>query len=466
MENIDFDSVKNVKENTVSDALNTSSFSLFYLKALFASGMGFFTCAYDLFIIGTALVLIKDEWHLSSSAIGLIGSISLIATFVGAFVFGRLADILGRKSIYGLEAILMTVGSILSAISPNVIFLLISRVILGLGIGGDYPLSATLMSEYANTKSRGRLVSIVFSAQALGLVIGPAVALTLLAAGVNHDLAWRIMLGLGALPAMSVIYIRRTLPESPRWIARVKGDAKRAANELASFSLGTAISNGKDSIVKAPLSKYIFTLIGTAGTWFVFDFAYYGNAISTPLIMKEIVPHANILASTAMSLILFSVAAVPGYILALLTVDQIGHKRLQIIGFALMGLMFFIIGAFPFLTQSIAIFLTLYGLSYFFAEFGANTTTFLLAAEVFPVNLRTTGHGYSAGVAKIGAFIGAFIFPIILKTLGLDKTLVLTSVFSVVGILLTLAFITEPSGKSLEEASNEASHIVAAEAKI
>ncbi len=360
----------------------------------------------------------------------------------------------------------MTVGSILSAISPNVMFLLISRVILGLGIGGDYPLSATLMSEYANTKSRGRLVSIVFSAQALGLVIGPAVALTLLAAGMNHDLAWRIMLGLGALPAMSVIYIRRTLPESPRWIARVKGDAKRAANELASFSLGTAISNGKDSIVKAPLSKYIFTLIGTAGAWFVFDFAYYGNAISTPLIMKEIVPHANILASTAMSLILFSVAAVPGYILALLTVDQIGHKRLQIIGFALMGLMFFIIGAFPFLTQSIAIFLTLYGFSYFFAEFGANTTTFLLAAEVFPVNLRTTGHGYSAGIAKIGAFIGAFIFPIILKSLGLDKTLVLTSVFSVVGILLTMAFITEPSGKSLEEASNESSHIVAAEVKI
>ncbi|MBU2778835.1 MFS transporter, partial [Acidithiobacillus caldus] len=149
--------------------------------------MGFFTSAYDLFIIGTALVLIKAEWHLNASEVGLIGSISLIATFVGAYFFGILADKLGRKKVYGLEAILMTIGALLSAVAPNVTVLLIARVILGLGIGGDYPMSAVLMSEYANAKSRGRMVSLVFSAQAIGLVMGPVVALTLLAAGMNHD---------------------------------------------------------------------------------------------------------------------------------------------------------------------------------------------------------------------------------------------------------------------------------------
>ncbi|MDA8177419.1 MFS transporter, partial [Acidithiobacillus sp.] len=195
-------------QNNVADALNSVSFSPFHLKAMFASAMGFFTSAYDLFIIGTALVLIKSEWHLGAAEVGLIGSISLIATFVGAYVFGTLADRLGRKAIYGLEALLMTVGALLSAFAPDVTVLLIARVILGLGIGGDYPLSAVLMSEYANVKSRGRMVSLVFSAQAIGLVTGPVVALTLLAAGVNHDLAWRLMLGLGALPAAAVIYIR------------------------------------------------------------------------------------------------------------------------------------------------------------------------------------------------------------------------------------------------------------------
>ena len=449
-------------ENTVADALNRAQFSMFHIRAMFAAGMGFFTSAYDLFIIGTALTLIKSEWHLSGAQIGLIGSISLIATFVGAFVFGRVADVFGRKAIYGLEAALMVIGALLSAVAPGVATLLVARVILGLGIGGDYPLSAVLMSEYANTASRGRMVSLVFSAQALGLLAGPIVALTLLAAGVNHDTAWRIMLGLGALPAALVIYMRRTLPESPRWLARVKGKAQEAAHELASFSLGVATAKGTDHKVTRPLAQYLTTLIGTAGTWFVFDYAYYGNTISTPLIMQHIAPHADLIASTAMSLLVFAVAAFPGYVLAILTVDRIGHKTLQIVGFLIMGLAFLLIGAAPALSSVLWLFLLVYGISYFFAEFGPNTTTFLLSAELFPVNLRTTGHGISAGTAKVGAFIGAFIFPVLLHAVGLDRTLMITFLFSMVGLALTVLFIREPKGLSLEEAGREEERSVAA----
>ncbi|WP_312261928.1 MFS transporter [Candidatus Igneacidithiobacillus taiwanensis] len=402
------------------------------------------------------MVLIKDEWHLRPDTVGLIGSISLIAAFVGAYLFGILADKLGRKKIYGLEALLMTIGALLSAVAPNVAVLLVARVILGLGIGGDYRMSAVLMSEYANAKSRGRMVSLVFSAQAIGLVTGPVVALTLLAAGMNHDLAWRLMLGLGALPALAVIYIRRTLPESPRWLARVKGDGEAAARELASFSLGTATARKPESkIVKQPLSKYFLTLIGTAGSWFVFDYAYYGNTISTPMIMHRLAPHADVIQSTALSLIVFAVAAVPGYFLAAFTIDRIGHKTLQILGFFMMGLMFLLIGAFPMLSESIGVFLVIYGLSYFFAEYGPNTTTFVIAGEVFPVNLRTTGHGLSAGTAKVGAFLGAFIFPILLHNFGLHGTLMITFFFALAGLLLTVFFIPEPSGKTLEEVSGE-----------
>lgn len=443
---------------SVSDALNTTTFSPFHLKAMWAASMGFFTSAYDLFIIGTALVLIKAEWHLSPDTVGLIGSISLIATFVGAYFFGILADKLGRKKVYGLEAVLMTIGALLSAFSPNVAVLLVARVILGLGIGGDYPMSAVLMSEYANAKSRGRMVSLVFSAQAIGLVMGPVIALTLLAAGMSHDLAWRIMLGLGALPAMAVIYIRRTLPESPRWLAKVKGDGDAAAKQLASFSLGTAVAREpKEALIREPLSKYWLTLLGTAGTWFLFDYAYYGNTISTPMIMARLAPHADVVQSTALSLMVFAVAAVPGYFLAAFTIDRIGHKMLQMLGFLMMGLMFLLIGAFPILTQSILVFLVLYGLSYFFAEFGPNTTTFVLAGELYPVNLRTTGHGISAGTAKVGAFIGALIFPILLHDFGLHGTLMITFFFALAGLLITAFTLPEPSGRTLEEVSREGS---------
>jgi MFS family permease len=445
-----------VVKGSIAEALNTSQFSLFHIKAMFAAAMGFFTSAYDLFIIGTALVLIKDEWHLSAQQVGLIGSISLMATFVGAFIFGNLADRLGRKSVYGIEAMLMVLGALMSAFSFNVSFLLLSRFILGLGIGGDYPLSAVIMSEYANTNTRGRMVTLVFSAQALGLIAGPMVALTLLAAGVDKDLAWRIMLGLGALPAATVIYLRRRLPESPRWLARVKGEKEVAAKDLASFSLGEiVVEEPKDNIVKQPLSKYWLSLLGTAGTWFLLDYAYYGNTISTPLVIKHIAAHANLIQSTAISFLIFVLSAVPGYFVAAATIDKIGHKFLQMLGFLMMGLAFFILGIFPSIVHNFPLFVTLYGLSYFFIEFGPNTTTFVLPAEVFPVNVRTTAHGISAGVAKIGAFIGTYFFPILLKSLGLSHTLLVTFLFSLAGLILTYIAIPEPKGKSLEEVSQE-----------
>lgn len=444
---------------TVTQTLNEAPLGLFHLRAVLTAGMGFFTDAYDLFIIGAALVLIKAEWHPSTAMIGLLGSTALIAAFLGAFVFGRLADVFGRKSIYGLEAAIMAIGAVLSAFAPSVLWLLIFRFVMGLGIGGDYPMSAVLMSEFANTKDRGKLVSLVFSMQALGLITGPIVALTLLASGINPDLAWRIMLGVGAIPATAVILLRRRMPESPRFLAQVRGADKQAAAGLKSFagdevatpdekeptkrlSLGAMLSQG----------RYWRLLLGTAGGWALFDYAYYGNSISLPLVIKSVAPHATDITSIAWSLIIFAIAAVPGYILAFMTIDKIGHRRLQWIGFLVMGLAFGIIGIVPNLTHDILPFLLIFGLSYFFAEFGPNTTTFVLAAEVYPTNVRATGHGLSAGVAKFGAFIGVFAFPLLVKALGLGGTLTITFVFAMIGVLLTL-LLPEPAGRSLEDIS-------------
>lgn len=439
---------------------------MFHLRAMLISGLGFFTDAYDLFIIGAALVLVKSEWHLSGTMVGLVGSTTLLANFLGALVFGRLADILGRKKLYGLVAAIMSVGAILTAFSPNIYWLIGFRFLLGLGIGGDYPISAVIMSEYANVRDRGKLVGMVFSMQALGLIAGPMVAITLLATGMSHDLAWRIMLGLGALPALSVIYARRKMPESPRFQAQVLGKSSEAANQMRSYTNGQVgvMEESGSKPVPARLSflqfitnrRMLLTLVGTAGTWFLFDYAYYGNSISTPLIMKTVAPHASLIQSEAWTLIVFAIAAVPGYALAVLKVDRIGHKRLQLIGFTVMGLAFLAMGVIPGITSMVVPFLVLYGISYFFAEFGPNTTTFILSAELYPVSVRTTAHGLSAGVAKIGAFIGVFLFPVLTKTLGLHGTFVITFVFAVLGTLLTLV-LPEPANRSIETLSNTVS---------
>ncbi len=449
------------QKSNVVEALNDAPLGLFHFRAVLTAGLGFFTDAYDLFIIGAALSIIKTQWNLSTTEVSWVGSATLIATFFGAFLFGRLADIFGRKKLYGSEALIMTIGAILSAFSPNIWWLIGFRVLMGIGIGGDYPTSAVIMSEFSNTKDRGKTVGMVFSMQALGTIVGPMVAITLIGAGIPDAIAWRLMLGLGAIPALLVIYLRRTLPESPRYLAQVQGRDADAANSIRQYSGGlVAVEGGSSKVEKLTFGrfitnpKYLLMLLGTAGTWFVFDYAYYGNTISTGAILKLVSPHMTLIQTESLSLIIFAVAAVPGYVMAFLSMDRIGHKRLQLIGFFFMGLMFLLIGVVPNVATSIVPFMILYGLSYFFAEFGPNTTTFVMAAELFPVSMRTTGHGMSAGIAKIGAFLGVFIFPILSSKLGLTGTLDITFGFALVGMLLTLV-LPEPAGKSMESLSHQ-----------
>ena len=161
---------------------------------------------------------------------------AILAAFFGAFVFGRIADLLGRKIVYTTVAVIMIVGALASALATGFVFLVIARFVLGLGIGGDYPVSAVLMSEYSNRKDRGRLVGLVFSMQALGLIVGPLVALVLLSSGISGNLTWRILLGLGAVPAAAVVYLRSKMPESPRFETQVQGKAHQAAEKLQGFA--------------------------------------------------------------------------------------------------------------------------------------------------------------------------------------------------------------------------------------
>jgi MFS family permease len=338
-------------------------------------------------------------------------------------------------------------------------------------VGGDYPVSAVLMSEYANRKDRGKLVGMVFSTQALGLIVGPLIALALLGAGSSNDVAWRTMLALGAVPAAAVVYLRTRMPESPRYQVQVQGRRNETLSEISAFSEG-AVNGGSTARLRHTMGlrafltnrRYLVMLAGTAGTWFLLDYAYYGNTISTPQIIKLISPGSSTMTAIAIQLTIFVVAAVPGYLCGILWLDRIGHRRLQLTGFAVMALCFAIIGLVPGLTTAVVPFLLVYGVSYFFTEFGPNMTTFVMPSEIYPVTMRATGHGISAGIGKFGAFIGVFLFPVLQKGLGLRGTLMLTAGVSVLGFLLTLV-LPEPSGRSLEELASGPAFIQAQEAR-
>jgi MFS transporter, PHS family, inorganic phosphate transporter len=451
-------------------ALDDAKVSRFHWKIMFVSGMGFFTDAYDLFIIGIVVSLLKSEWHLSTPQQSLLNSATLAASAVGAIVFGRIADMLGRKRIYGYEVLVLAIGALASAFAPNFTFLLVCRLILGIGIGGDYPVSATIMSEYSGKSSRGAMVGLVFAMQGVGLVVGPLVASGLLASGLSNDTIWRILLALGAVPGLAVFWLRRHIHETPRF-ALAEGSHDEASRAIAAATGGVPSQRGtiraappvakqnalSGFLVLARNKRMLIWLIGTAGTWMLLDFAYYGNSISSPEILKLLDPHASLLRNTLLQLAVFGVFALPGYAVAIWRIDKTGRKTIQVMGFAMMGVAFLAIGLIPGVTTNVLPFVLLYGLSYFFTEFGPNTTTFVYPAEIFPVDVRTTGHGISAAAGKTGAFIGAYMFPYLLNlSSGIRGAEITAGIVSLAGLLLTVVTLPEPNGKSLEELTDEA----------
>jgi MFS family permease len=411
-------------------------------KILLVTGMGFFTDAYDLFIVGIVASLIATEWHTVSYQISLLSSLALLTSAFGAVVFGKIADRFGRRKIYGYEMLLLAAGAIASAFAPSIWWLIGVRAVLGFGIGGDYPVSATIMSEHACRRDRGRMVALVFSMQAAGLIAGPLIAIVLLASGLSHDYAWRIMLALGAVPALAVFRLRRRMSETPRF---------QLAQAEAGPGAGTApagVTGLRGVLADRRLLRW---LTGASLAWLMFDFVYYGNTISSRLVVRLAVPHGGLIGTTACTLAIFVVAALPGYLLAAVTIDRIGRRRMQAMGFAVMAAAFAGLWLLPGATTTLVPFLLLYGLSYFFAEFGPNTTTFVYPAEIFPVRVRATCHGIAAAAGKIGAFAGTYALTSLLPAIGLARTSALVAGVAVLGLLITVTLLPEPSGVSLEE---------------
>ncbi len=456
--------------------LNGMGLSLAHIKVFFTAGMGFFTDAYDLFIIGAVLDVFSKAsipgFDVATKVLGMplagfLGASAIFTAIIGQLLFGALADRFGRKSVYGIEASLMAIGALLSAVSPNLYWLIASRLVLGLGIGGDYPVSSVIMSEYANARDRGKLVALVFSTQGIGsltaILVGALSALFL-----PPGLAWRVMLGVGAIPALSVIYLRRKVPETPRYALLVKRDeaeAKRAAGFLGSKISGAAVSRSIPMIEF--LRRYWLTLLATAGTWFLMDIAFYGSGVYSGPIVSSFIPISSSLPTSVQveRLILEAglpfIVGLPGYYLSVALMDRLGRKSIQLTGFAGMAILYLIVTSIMEVSGTkmsflipVSYALSLYVLTFFFIDFGPNTTTFVVPTEVYPTRYRTTGHGISAAAGKTGAAISTLLFPSLELAIGIRGILMVYAVAAVLGLGLTL-LLREPKQKDLETVSEE-----------
>ncbi len=476
------------KENDLLNELDNSGFKKSHVKTMFVAGMGFFTDAYLLFVLTVASPILASSYGFNLSAIqgttslfgyavsnveiieGGVSSAVLFGAFVGAMLFGHISDRWGRKKVYGLELAIMIVFTLLSAVSVNYVMMIITRFIVGIGVGGDYPISSTIMSEYSSTKHRGKLVSMVFAMQGFGLVSGALVGLGSIFILPLGD-SWRLMLAFGALPAIYVVYLRRKLMETPRFSLQVQGNETEARKAVGRITGNSNLDDVSGSPVKVHETKYakllktyLVFVLGTTISWFIFDMAFYGTTLNNGFILSNIgYGSAATLKGTIFNVaigdtVLAGAFALPGYWIAVGLIDRVGRRTLQWVGFGVMAIAYIILGVkYSFLKGDIDLFVVIFGISYLFGNIGPNTTTFILPTELFPTNIRSTGHGIAASIAKLGAGIFTFLFLILGTALGNGGEFELLGGMAIVGAIVTILTIRETKGLSLEISSEEPS---------
>ncbi len=185
------------------------------------------------------------------------------------------------------------------------------------------------------------------------------------------------------------------------------------------------------------------------------DAAYYGNTVSSPMVLSALSADGTLMHKMLTQLFIFVVFATPGYLASALLMDRLGRKPIQNIGFAMMGVTFALLALVPGIEHLATPFVVIYGLSFFFTEFGPNATTFVYPSEIFPVKVRTTAHGIAAAMGKMGGFLGVFLFPYLMQWRGLAAAELAASAASAIGLVATVCLLPETKGKSLEELSGE-----------
>ncbi|KIY52149.1 MFS general substrate transporter [Fistulina hepatica ATCC 64428] len=456
------------------------------IKLLSIAGTGFFLDAYDLFIINSVATILQYDINggknFPAGLQGFMKAGANIGAVIGQISFGYLADSLGRKAVYGKELMIIILGTILTLTVPTrelsvnncLIYLGMFRIVLGVGVGADYPMSASITSDRASIRKRGTLLAFIFSNQGWGSLVGALVTIIVMACYKSYtgdgtrglDGTWRIIIGVSLVPAFSTLYQRLTMPESKRFIRStkvvnaedgvtahadiVKDPAKevsssKAPSDAIRFPFKSQSNNTYTEFVMYFTEwRHGKILIATCMCWFLLDIAFYGINLNQNVVLEAIgydgsegTPWTRIFKIATGNIIITALGFVPGYYVSILTIEKLGRRNIQLMGFVMSALFLGILAG-CFNTLSNVGFIICFTFLQFFFNFGANTTTYIYPAEVFPTRYKAFAHGISAACAKGGAIISALAFNKLTDIIGTANVLWIFFACSLLGVPFTL----------------------------
>jgi MFS family permease len=414
-----------------------------------------------LFALGVAMPLIIPVFHMTPEIVGLIGSALVMGAVLGAGTGGRLADRLGRKRLMVADMMIIVIGATISALANGPPMLFVGQLIVGVGVGIDFPVSSSYISEVSPKRDRDRMMVATIACQSVGMLLAAAITLVLLSRGGAQS--WRLFLWSEGLVALLFFLLRFSAPDSPHWLMsrgrfteaaqafiRIVPEQRDAVLQITGDheKLGASIPHVKAGMATLFSPPYRARMALVTIPWFLMDIATYGVGLFTPVILGSIEISGKTRGLIAHDLALaegsgiIDVFLLFGFLLGIWSVPRFGRIRMQAIGFAGMAVgMLMLMAAVGLTNSGLHIPLVFIGFIVFnlLMNAGPNSTTFTLAPILFPTQLRGTAGGFAAGVAKLGATFGVFLLPILKERFGVSNVLGIVSAVSLLGLIVTLS---------------------------
>ncbi|MBU8685207.1 MULTISPECIES: MFS transporter [Bacillus] len=349
-------------------------------RLLGIAGLGWLFDAMDVGILSFIIAALHAEWKLTPQEMSWIGSVNSIGMAVGAFVFGLLADRVGRKYVFIITLLFFSIGSGLSALTTTLWAFLVLRFFVGMGLGGELPVASTLVSETVAPERRGRIVVLLESFWAFGWLAAALISYFIIPA-----YGWQIALLITAIPAFYALYLRIALPDSPKY------------EKLAQERKPTIMENVKSVWSR----KYARPTAMLWIVWFCVVFSYYGMFLWLPSVM--VMKGFSMIKSFEYVLIM-TLAQLPGYFSAAWLIEKAGRKMVLTVYLLGTAVSAYFFGS----AESLALLLAS-GMFLSFFNLGAWGALYAYTPEQYPTSIRGTGAGMAAGFGRIGGILGPLL---------------------------------------------------------